>query len=66
MIICHCRRVCDRTIRAAIEAGAVTEEDVSDACGAGSGCGGCLPAVTEILEERAVSRRRLTVVESAA
>jgi len=67
MIICHCRRVCDRTIRAAIEAGAATEEDVSDACGAGSGCGGCLPAVTELLEERAgCHRRRLNVVESAA
>ena len=42
MIVCHCARVCDRTIRAAIREGACTEEAVADACLAGSMCGGCV------------------------
>ncbi|MEY4576291.1 MAG: BFD-like [2Fe-2S] binding domain [Pseudomonadota bacterium] len=66
MIVCHCRRVCDRAIRAAIHAGAGTEDQVADACGAGSVCGGCVPAVTELLEEEQESRRRLPIMTDAA
>lgn len=68
MIVCHCHRVCDRTIRAAVRAGASTEEAVGDACGAGSTCGGCVPVVTEIIEEeqKAQSRLHLTMITSAA
>lgn len=51
MIVCHCRRVCDRTIRAAIQAGARTEEQVAEVCGAGSVCGGCGPVVSELIDE---------------
>ena len=51
MIVCHCRRVSDRTIRAAIQAGACTEEAVTDACGAGGMCGGCIPLVEELIDE---------------
>jgi bacterioferritin-associated ferredoxin len=57
MIVCHCRRVCDRTIRAAIQAGARTEEDVAEACGAGSVCGGCGPVVSELIDEHEEVRR---------
>jgi len=67
MIVCHCRCVCDRVIRAAIRAGASSEEAVSDACGAGSGCGGCVPVLTELLEEeRASEHVHLKLITSAA
>jgi bacterioferritin-associated ferredoxin len=65
MIVCHCRRVCDRTIRAAIQAGACTEDAVAEACGAGSVCGGCLPLVEELIEEEqeaAQGSRHLPIV----
>ena len=51
MILCSCRAVNDQTIRAAIEAGARTVDEVGEACRAGSRCGGCKPAVQEILAD---------------
>ncbi len=51
MYICHCRAVTDRTIRAVIEAGAQTAAEVRRQCGAGSVCGGCYPAVRELVAE---------------
>jgi bacterioferritin-associated ferredoxin len=51
MIVCHCQRVTDRAIRAAVRQGATTEEAIAEVCGAGACCGGCQPAVTEILSE---------------
>jgi bacterioferritin-associated ferredoxin len=47
--ICHCRAVTDRTIRAAIEAGATSAAEVRRRCGAGSVCGGCYPAVRALV-----------------
>jgi bacterioferritin-associated ferredoxin len=66
MIVCHCRRVSDRTIRAAVQAGAGCEESVAKACGAGSCCGGCVPAVRELIDEERKAPRRLPLVQSAA
>jgi bacterioferritin-associated ferredoxin len=67
MIVCHCQRVTDRAIRAAVRQGAETEEAIAEACGAGSCCGGCVPAVTEILcEEREKRGIRLPVLITAA
>ena len=51
MIICHCLRINDRTIRAAVRDGAQTREQVARACGAGSCCGSCRPAIDEIVCE---------------
>lgn len=51
MLICHCRAVNDQAIRATIAAGARAPEDVAVSCGAGSRCGGCIPAVLEVLAE---------------
>jgi bacterioferritin-associated ferredoxin len=65
MIVCHCRRVCDRTIRSAIEAGARTEEEVAEACGAGSVCGGCIPAVSELLEDEQARDCASTLITAA-
>lgn len=49
MIICHCHHVTDREIKSAIARGASTLEAVSDACGAGSGCGGCATEIASML-----------------
>jgi bacterioferritin-associated ferredoxin len=49
MILCHCMRVNDRQIRAAVESGANTVGKVARLIGAGSCCGGCAPAVAEVI-----------------
>lgn len=51
MIVCHCRVVSDRDIRAAIACGAAGVCAVAETCGVGMRCGGCLPAVRELLSE---------------
>ncbi|MGQ0805293.1 MAG: (2Fe-2S)-binding protein [Actinomycetota bacterium] len=51
VIVCHCRAVSDRVIRAAIECGADREEHLGDRCDAGRRCGGCLPTLRRLLEE---------------
>ena len=51
MRICHCHAVSDREIRAAAQSGATTIGHVARACRAGGGCGGCIPAIREILEQ---------------
>lgn len=52
MIVCHCKRVTDRDIHAAVDAGARTEADIARACGAGTCCGGCRSSISEVLETR--------------
>lgn len=49
MFVCHCRKVTDQRICAAIEAGARDPAALASRCGAGGGCGGCLPAVQALL-----------------
>lgn len=51
MIVCHCRAVSDRTIRASIRGGATTLDDVAAETGASTCCGGCEPTVTQLLDE---------------
>ena len=51
MLVCHCKAVNDRRIRGLIERGARDEFDIAAACGAGTDCGGCLPAVHRLLDE---------------
>lgn len=50
MIVCHCRALSDRTIRAAIQGGE-DAEDLVRRCGAGGKCGGCLPALRRLIAE---------------
>lgn len=52
MLLCHCRGVNDRVIDCAISCGARTVDDVADACGAGATCGGCVPAIEDLLTAR--------------
>ena len=51
MLVCHCRRVCDRTVRECIREGAASVEEVGRACGAGTGCGGCQPTIASLLSK---------------
>jgi bacterioferritin-associated ferredoxin len=51
MVVCLCRAVCDRAIRAAILAGARTPEDIRVACGAGADCRGCVGALDLLVDE---------------
>lgn len=57
MIVCICKRVSDRSIRAAIDAGASSVEEVGQACKAGTGCGACHESIHEMLCERSAEAR---------
>ncbi|PHV70718.1 (2Fe-2S)-binding protein [Sporanaerobium hydrogeniformans] len=48
-IVCHCKQVDYITIRKAMIDGARTIEEIKEKTGAGTGCGGCIPAIEEIL-----------------
>lgn len=49
MYLCLCRGVNDRKVRHAIARGARSIEEISDRCGAGTGCGGCWPLLEDLL-----------------
>lgn len=55
MLVCHCRAVNDRQIEAAALCGASSVREIVAACGAGGVCGGCRPAIEEILDETVVA-----------
>ena len=55
MIVCHCRAVSDRTIRACVRTGATSAEAISELTGAGGCCGGCEPAILDLIDEEAAS-----------
>jgi bacterioferritin-associated ferredoxin len=66
MIVCICKRVSDRQIDAAIEAGAETVEEVGARCRAGTGCGMCRPFIEQRIERKDCDRLRLPVLSEAA
>jgi bacterioferritin-associated ferredoxin len=45
LLVCHCAKICDRTVRECIDSGARSVHDVGRACGAGTFCGGCIPTI---------------------
>lgn len=51
MLVCHCRKVSDRAIRAAVREGAENRLQVMRACRAGTGCGGCQAAIDQVIED---------------
>lgn len=51
-LICLCGHVSDRKVAKAIDRGARTVDDVTEASGAGACCGGCHPTILEMIEER--------------
>lgn len=52
VIVCHCKGVSSRTIEAEILAGADSVAEVGRRCGAGTGCGGCVPLIETLLAGR--------------
>ena len=44
MIVCLCKGVSDRDVRAAIDSGSQTVRDVGRRCRAGTDCGACVGA----------------------
>ena len=52
MYVCSCKAVTDRTVNAAMAAGARDVEKIADLCGAGSRCGGCWPELERLLAEQ--------------
>jgi bacterioferritin-associated ferredoxin len=51
VIVCHCQGINDRSIRAAVRAGARSFGQVDRACEAGGACGGCRAEILEIIEQ---------------
>lgn len=51
MYACLCRAVTERSVREVVAAGATTVSAVRATCGAGTGCGGCLPSLRRLLRE---------------
>ena len=49
MYVCICFAVSDVELTGVIADGARTEEEVGDACGAGTGCGNCLDRICDRL-----------------
>jgi bacterioferritin-associated ferredoxin len=64
MYVCHCMAVSDRSVNAAVCAGARTVEDITDMCHAGGGCGGCHSVLQSMLD--AVEANAELVSEPAA
>jgi bacterioferritin-associated ferredoxin len=56
MIVCHCRAVSDKTIKEVIRRGAHSPREVAMACHAGRTCGGCIPAVRELIANETAPR----------
>ncbi len=51
MVVCLCQGVSDKKVRSSIEAGARTRQQVTDACGAGDGCGTCHRTIKSLIVE---------------
>jgi bacterioferritin-associated ferredoxin len=49
VLVCSCFAVSDRALRSAIDAGARDAADIGERCDAGTGCGGCLEEISELL-----------------
>ena len=53
MLVCHCHRVSDTDVA---ETGATTLRAVARATRAGTGCGGCIPALRELCDAAKLRR----------
>lgn len=67
MIVCLCQGVSEKRVRASIKDGARTRQEVTQACGAGDGCGSCHRTIkTMIVECRREEAREEARDRSAA
>ncbi len=51
MYVCICAAVTDAQVRACIDAGACTVEEIGARCEAGTECGSCLDGLDVLLDE---------------
>ncbi len=58
LIVCHCKGISDRDIRAAVRCGASCRGSVAAHCAAGTGCGGCHRTIDEIIHAERASEGR--------
>jgi bacterioferritin-associated ferredoxin len=66
VLICHCRAVNDRAIReVALASGATEPEQITSVCGAGGDCGGCLPALEDLLADLRAADQRVEARSAA-
>ncbi|MGD9989967.1 (2Fe-2S)-binding protein [Pseudonocardia sp.] len=49
MYVCICAAVTETELLECIDSGARTVDEIGDACGAGTGCGGCVDTVDVFL-----------------
>ena len=49
MFVCICHAVTATEVKAEIAAGACTEQQIGERCGAGTGCGSCVEKICAIL-----------------
>jgi bacterioferritin-associated ferredoxin len=72
MYVCLCHGITDRQVRHAIREGACSAEQVMECTAAGTCCGGCRPAIAELVEraraeaEAPSSRHSLPMLPAAA
>ncbi len=52
MIVCLCQAVTEKKVRAAIDSGASTRREVTRACRAGAGCGGCHSTIRDLIRDQ--------------
>lgn len=62
MVVCHCERVNDRTIRKLIRDAQITIDDVIAQCGAGGRCGGCRASIEQLLDTGVQVRATVSTV----
>jgi nitrite reductase (NADH) large subunit len=68
-IVCQCNEVSLAAVKNCVAAGAKTVDEVGRNCGAGTGCAGCRPLLSNILGERpevTAHRRTLSTTAAAA
>jgi bacterioferritin-associated ferredoxin len=68
MYVCVCRAVTQQEVKAAIDGGARSVDDVAAACCAGDDCGACHEKIEGLIEERHGSvapSKRLRVIRAA-
>ena len=65
LLVCHCHRICDRTIRESMRQGASSVAEIGAACRAGTGCGGCRPAIAGLLSAHRAERSPERAVSAA-
>jgi bacterioferritin-associated ferredoxin len=61
--VCHCRAVTDRVIEDEVARGATSIEELTVRCGAGAECGGCWPALEELLAHHSLLHQSRELVD---